>query len=150
MTSGAYQGPLPVKQPESDFYWEKAQAHELWLRRCNACEHAYFYPRDFCPDCGSRDVSWVQASGRGTLHTFAIVHRAPVPAFRDHVPFVVAMVDLEEGARVPTNLVGVEPGSLRTSGSAWRLRSPSQTSPTRSRCRCSGPREVGVAGAATP
>ncbi len=109
MTSGAYQGPLPVKQPESDFYWEKAQAHELWLRRCNACEHAYFYPRDFCPDCGTRDVSWVQASGRGTLHTFAIVHRAPVPAFRDHVPFVVAMVDLEEGARIPTNLVDVEP-----------------------------------------
>ena len=109
MTSGAYQGPLPVKQPESDFYWEKAQAHELWLRRCNACEHAYFYPRDFCPDCGTRDVSWVQASGRGTLHTFAIIHRAPVPAFRDHVPFVVAMVDLEEGARIPTNLVGVEP-----------------------------------------
>ena len=109
MTSDAYQGPLPVKQPESDFYWEKAQAHELWLRRCNACEHAYFYPRDFCPDCGSRDVSWVQASGRGTLHTFAIVHRAPVPAFRDRVPFVVAMVDLEEGGRIPTNLVDVEP-----------------------------------------
>ena len=109
MTSGAYQGPLPVKQPESDFYWEKAQAHELWLRRCNACQHAYFYPRDFCPDCGTRDVSWVQASGRGTLHTFAIVHRAPVPALRDHVPFVVAMVDLEEGARMPTNLVDVEP-----------------------------------------
>ncbi len=109
MTSGAYQGPLPAKQPESDFYWEKAQAHELWLRRCNACERAYFYPRDFCPQCGSRDVAWIQASGRGTLHTFAIVHRAPVPAFRDRVPFVVAMVDLEEGARIPTNLIGVEP-----------------------------------------
>ncbi len=109
MTTEAYRGPLPVKQPESDFYWERAQAHELWLRRCNACERAYFYPRDFCPNCGSRDVSWIQASGRGTLHTFAIVHRAPVPAFRDHVPFVVAMVDLEEGPRIPTNLTGVEP-----------------------------------------
>ena len=109
MTSEAYRGPLPVKQPESDFYWEKAHEHELWLRRCNSCERAYFYPRDFCPNCGSRDVSWVRASGRGTLHTFAIVHRAPVPAFRDKVPFVVAMVDLEEGARIPTNLVDVEP-----------------------------------------
>ena len=109
MTSGAYQGPLPVKQPESDFYWEKAQAHELWLRRCNTCQRAYFYPRDFCPYCGSRDVAWRRASGKGTLHTFAIVHRAPVPAFRDHVPFVVAMVDLEEGARMPTNLIDVEP-----------------------------------------
>lgn len=109
MTTNAYQGPLPVKQPESDFYWEKAQAHELWLRRCVDCGKAFFYPRDFCPGCGDRNVEWTQASGRGTLHTFAIVHRAPLPAFRDNVPFVVAMVDLEEGPRIPTNLVGVEP-----------------------------------------
>ena len=109
MTTNAYQGPLPVKQPESDFYWEKAQAHELWLRRCVDCGKAFFYPRDFCPGCGDRNVEWTQASGRGTLHTFAIVHRAPLPAFRDNVPFVVAMVDLEEGPRIPTNLVGVDP-----------------------------------------
>ena len=109
MTSESYRGPLPVKQPESDFYWEKAHEHELWLRRCNPCGQAYFYPRDFCPHSGSRDVSWMRASGKGTLHTFAIVHRAPVPAFSDRVPFVVAMVDLEEGARIPTNLVDVEP-----------------------------------------
>ena len=105
----SYQGPLPVKQPESDFYWEKAQAHELWLRRCIDCAKAYFYPRDICPGCGGRNVEWTQASGKGTLHTFAIVHRAPVPAFRDRVPFVVALVDLEEGPRIPTNLTGVDP-----------------------------------------
>ena len=106
-----YTRPLPVKQPESDFYWERAQAHELWLRRCNACERAYFYPRDICPHCFSRDVTWVQASGRGTLHTFAVVERAPTPAFADHVPYVAALVDLEEGPRFPTNLVGVDPHS---------------------------------------
>jgi uncharacterized OB-fold protein len=107
----AYQGPLPVKQPESDFYWEKAQAHELWLRRCNDCNEAYFYPRDFCPYCFSWSVDWFRASGKGTLHTFAIVERAPTPAFRDKVPFIVAMVDLEEGPRMPTNLVEVQPDS---------------------------------------
>lgn len=111
--TNAYAGPLPVKQPESDFYWERAQSRELWLRRCNACDRAYFYPRDFCPVCGGRDVEWAQASGKGTLHAFAIVHRAPTPAFRDRVPFVAAMVDLEEGARVPANLVGVEPDPSR-------------------------------------
>ena len=104
-----YTRPLPVKQPESDFYWEKAQAHELWLRRCNACGRAYFYPRDICPHCFSRDVTWERASGRGTLYAFGIVHRGPTPAFRDHVPYVVALVDLEEGARMATNLVDVEP-----------------------------------------
>lgn len=111
--TNAYAGPLPVKQPESDFYWEKAQARELWLRRCNDCDRAYFYPRDFCPVCGGRDVEWMRASGKGTLRAFAVVHRAPTPAFRDRVPFVAAMVDLEEGACVPTNLVGVEPDPAR-------------------------------------
>ena len=105
MTQQPYTKPVPVPQGESDYYWEKAKAHELWLRNCGDCNQAYFYPRDICPHCFSRNTSWIQASGKGTLHTFAIVHRAPTPAFRDDAPFVVAMVDLEEGARMPTNLV---------------------------------------------
>ena len=109
MTQQPYTKPVPVPQGESDYYWEKAKAHELWLRNCGDCNQAYFYPRDICPHCFSRNTSWIQASGKGTLHTFAIVHRAPTPAFRDDAPFVVAMVDLEEGVRMPTNLVEVEP-----------------------------------------
>jgi uncharacterized OB-fold protein len=104
----SYDRPLPVPQPESDFYWEKAKAHELWLRKCNSCDNVYFYPRNICPTCFSRDVTWVQATGRGTLHTFGIVERGPTPAFRGHVPYIVALVDLEEGPRMPTNLVGIE------------------------------------------
>ena len=79
------------------------------MRKCDNCNQAYFYPRDICPMCFSRNTSWIQASGKGTLHTFAIVHRAPTPAFRDDAPFIVAMVDLEEGPRMPTNLIDVEP-----------------------------------------
>jgi uncharacterized OB-fold protein len=89
-------------------FWQKAKEHELWLRRCDACNQAFFYPREICPNCFSRNTSWIRASGRGTLHAFAIVHRAPAPAFGDHVPYVAALVDLEEGPRVPTNLVDVE------------------------------------------
>lgn len=100
--------PPPVPQPESDFYWEKCKAHELWLRHCRACDKAYFYPRDICPECFSRDTDWIQSSGRGVLHTFCIVHRGPTPAFRDKVPYVVAIVELDSGARMPTNLVEVE------------------------------------------
>ena len=103
-----YKLPLPTKQPESDFYWEKAKAHELWLRHCNACGETYFYPRNICPKCYSADVTWVKASGKGTLHAYAIAERGPTPAFRDAVPYVAALVDLAEGPRVPTNLVGVE------------------------------------------
>ena len=101
--------PLPRVQPESAFYWEKCRERELWLRRCRACGKAYFYPRDICPYCFSRNTEWVRSSGRGTVYAFAIVHRAPAPAFRPEAPYVAAIVELEEGARMPTNLVDVEP-----------------------------------------
>ena len=84
----------PLPQPESDFYWEKCKAHELWLRHCKACGSTYFYPRDICPGCFSRDTDWVQSSGRGTLYAFAIVHRGPVPAFRDRAPYITALVEV--------------------------------------------------------
>jgi uncharacterized OB-fold protein len=98
-----------VPQPESDYYWEKCKAHELWLRHCKSCDTSYFYPRDICPECFSRDTDWIQSSGKGIVHTFCIVHRGPTPAFRDKVPYVPAVVELEEGARIVTNLVEVEP-----------------------------------------
>ena len=101
--------PTPLSQPESDFYWEKCRAHELWLRHCRSCDQAYFYPRDICPLCFSRDTDWIQSNGVGTVHTFSIVHRGPTAAFRDRTPYVAAMVELEDGVRMPTNLVEVEP-----------------------------------------
>ena len=100
--------PLPTPTSETQFYWDKCKQHELWTRRCNDCSQAYFYPRDFCPDCFSRNTEWIQCSGRGTLHTFGIVVRPPHRGWAEDVPFVVAMVDLEEGCRMPTNLVQVD------------------------------------------
>jgi uncharacterized OB-fold protein len=109
MSERGYRAPLPTPQPESDYYWERAKAHELWLMRCDDCRGAYFYPRAICPHCFSRNTRWFQSSGRGTLHAFSIVHRAPRPAFQDRVPYVTALVELEDGVRIPTNLVEVEP-----------------------------------------
>ena len=103
-----YNKPIPRPQGESDFYWEKAKQHELWLRECKACGKAYFYPRDISPCCFSRDTTWIQASGNATLYTYGIVHRAPHPGFAQDVPYVTAIVELEEGPRMPTNIVGVE------------------------------------------
>ena len=74
-----YNKPVPSPQGESDYYWEKAKQNELWLRQCNACGKAYFYPRDISPCCFSKDTSWTQASGKATLYTYGIVHRAPHP-----------------------------------------------------------------------
>ena len=108
----AYNKPIPVPQGESDFYWQKAKEHELWLRCDN--DHpdgpkAYFYPRDISPYTFSRNTSWIKASGNATLFTYAIVHRAPHPGFVGDVPFVTAIVELEEGPKMPTNIVMDDP-----------------------------------------
>ena len=108
MTSG-YNKPVPIPQGESDYYWEKAKAHELWLRQCDDCGNAYFYPRDISPCCFSKNTSWIQASGKATLFTFAIVHRPPHPGFREIAPYVTAIVELEEGPKFPTNIVIDDP-----------------------------------------
>jgi uncharacterized OB-fold protein len=108
MADNKYDLPLPVKQPESDFYWDKAKEHELWLRKCNSCNKAYFYPRDFCPKCHSKDVTWIKSAGKGILYAFSIVHRSP-PPFLEKCPYITALVELEDGVRIPTNLVDVEP-----------------------------------------
>ena len=105
----SYNKPIPSPQGESDFYWQKAKERELWLRRCNACGEAYFYPRDISPCCFSRDTSWVQASGNATLYTYGIVHRPPHSGFAQEVPYVTAIVELEEGPRMATNIVMEDP-----------------------------------------
>ncbi|MCC7045941.1 MAG: Zn-ribbon domain-containing OB-fold protein [Alphaproteobacteria bacterium] len=107
--------PAPVPQPESEFFWQKAKEGELWLRHCTACNRIYFYPRDICPSCFSRATDWIRSGGRGTLHSFAIVHRAPTSAFKELVPYVTAIVELEGGARMPSNLVNVpaDPAQIR-------------------------------------
>ena len=105
----AYKKPIPSPQGESDQYWQKAKEGELWLRKCNACGEAYFYPRDISPCCFSRDTTWIKASGKATLFTYGIVERAPHPGFVEDVPFVTAIVGLEEGPTMPTNIVMEDP-----------------------------------------
>ncbi len=105
-------GPLPVPTPETKHFWEGTRAGELRLQRCTACERAYFPPRPFCPKCGSREVEVFRASGKAMLHSYVIHHR-PTPGFTP--PYSIAVVELEEGPRMMTNIVGVPqtPEALR-------------------------------------
>lgn len=100
--------PQPIT-PEARPYWDGAREGRLMIPRCQACGRAFWYPRVLCPFCASRDVAWVRASGRGRLHSFAIAHQVLNKAFRVKPPVVLAMVELEEGPRLLTNLVGVAP-----------------------------------------
>jgi len=107
-----YKAPLPTPTPDSKPFWEAAKRHELRIQRCVDCKQAYFYPRNACPGCLSANVEWFTASGRGKLHTFSIVYRGlKHPPLEP--PYVLAMVELDEGPRLMTNLVGIEPDPAR-------------------------------------
>jgi len=111
-----YKKIIPIPQGESEFYWNKASQEQLWLRKCNECFKAYFYPRDISPCCFSRDTEWTQSSGRGRLYAFSIIHRSPHEGFQDETPFIIAIVELQEGPRMATNIVGIQnptPDKLR-------------------------------------
>lgn len=101
--------PLPVVTPETAPYWDGARDGKLLLQRCGGCRVVRFYPRRTCPACWSEDAEWIEASGRGRVASFTIIHRPPAPAFAERVPYVVALVDLEEGPRMMANIVGDRP-----------------------------------------
>ena len=114
MTAGL---PSPAPQtaasPELAEFWTAAGAGRLLLRRCDECGQPIWFPRTFCPDCGSLRTSWSQASGRGRVYSFTVVHRSAVPGYRDVTPYVIAYVELAEGPRVLTNIVDCDPGDVR-------------------------------------
>jgi uncharacterized OB-fold protein len=104
---------LPIPDDYTQVWWDAAAERRLLVVRCGACGEAHYYPRPFCPRCGSVDVRWEDASGRATLYTWSVVHQNDLPPFRDKVPYVAAVVDLEEGPRMMTNVVGVAADHLR-------------------------------------
>lgn len=94
--------PLPAIDPDSEPFWEGTRRGVLLIQRCDRCGRHQFPPRALCIRCGGA-VGWVAASGRAEVYSFTVVHRAP-EAFQDQVPYVVALVDLEEGVRLMTRL----------------------------------------------
>lgn len=96
----------PLIEAESAPFWEGLQAGELRIKRCNACGAFHFYPRPFCPTCWSEDVEWTVASGGATVYSYSTVYVNDLPPFGPQVPYVAAVVDLDEGPRMMTRLVG--------------------------------------------
>jgi uncharacterized OB-fold protein len=104
---------LPVPDLETEPYWAAAKDGRLLIQRCSACGRAFFYPRPFCPTCWSDDVSWEEASGRATLYTWSVVRQNDLPPWPDRVPYVAAVVDLDEGPRMLTNIEGCDAEDLQ-------------------------------------
>jgi uncharacterized OB-fold protein len=105
--------PVPVPTRETQPYWEGCKSHELRIQKCAACRHYQFYPRLYCTACMSDRVEWVKASGRGTVLSFTIVYRPVTQAFAIDVPYVVALITLDEGPQLMSNVVGCPPEQVR-------------------------------------
>lgn len=104
--------PRPQLRGEEAPFYAAAADGRLVLQRCPSCVRIVFYPRTLCPHCHVGTPEWIDASGRGRVYSFSVLHRAGSPGFEANVPYVVALVDLEEGVRMLANLVNVPPGEV--------------------------------------
>ena len=113
--SAERQKTIPNPSPESLPYWEGARRGELMIPFCADCDAHFFYPRPFCPRCFKWEIEWRRSSGRGVLYTFAIHYQPLNPEWVADVPYVTAVVDLDEGVRLFTQLVEceVDPEKIR-------------------------------------
>lgn len=109
MSEPVHTRPAPVPDADSRPFWEGVANHELRIQRCRSCGRHVYYPRSICPHCHAAELDWVQASGTGVLYSYTVSRRPAGPGFAADVPYVVALVDLDEGPRMMTNLVDVPP-----------------------------------------
>ncbi len=105
-----YAMPLPVPDPESRLFWEGCREGRLMLQRCRSTGKFQFPPTTFCPDAGLERPEWVEASGRGRIFSWIVVrHPVPKDIYADKVPYMVALILLDEGCRMVSNIEDCAP-----------------------------------------
>jgi uncharacterized OB-fold protein len=107
-----YKKPLPVPSSESKPYWDALRERRLMIPRCDECKEFWFPPSFLCPHCSSAKWTWAQASGKGRIFSYVVYHRVYHPGFADEVPYAVAVIELAEGPRMISNVVGIAPEKL--------------------------------------
>jgi len=111
-SDGVATRPLPLPEPETQPFWDGTKDGTLLIQRCLVCGRRQFYPRYFCAACAG-DVEWVEASGQGEVHSFTVVRQNGTPPFDTLVPYVLAVIELEEGVRMMGNIVDVDVQQVR-------------------------------------
>ena len=105
--------PLPTIVGETKPFWDSCRQGKLLLQKCERCMEYQFYPRGICANCWSNDIRWVQSSGKGNVWTFTVTHQNRTTGFAEEVPYVLALVELEEGVKMFTNIVECDPGQVK-------------------------------------
>lgn len=108
-----YNRPIPRIEPSTEPFWQATKRHELVLQKCAGCGAYRFSPKEVCPKCTSTDYEWSRVSGEGTVYTYTIMERAPNAAWQAEAPYVIALVDLKEGARMMSHITGCPPGDVK-------------------------------------
>ena len=107
--------PLPVPTPISKPFWDATKEHRLLLQECPT-GHRFFYPRSHCPACLSNELAWVDAAGTGHLHSYTVARRPTSPEFAEDVPYVIAVIRLDEGPSMTSMLVECDPDAVEIEG----------------------------------
>ena len=102
----AYEKPLPKPDVDRKPFWDGCKEHKLSFQKCKECDHVRWPPAIICPKCYSQQTEWIQAAGNGKVYSYVVYHQAFHPAFKDDLPYVVAVVELEEGPHILANIVG--------------------------------------------
>ncbi|MDE2376598.1 Zn-ribbon domain-containing OB-fold protein [Bradyrhizobium sp.] len=104
--------PLPAPDADTTAFWRGLKDGRLLLQHCGRCGHVQYYQQAMCRACGSEQLEHRPASGRGKVHSFSVVHRAPGPAFKTDVPYAVLLVELAEGPRMISTFAGGDPADV--------------------------------------
>jgi uncharacterized OB-fold protein len=102
----AYEKPLPIIDEDNAPYWEYCHKHELRMQKCKSCGHIRFPVSVVCPKCNSLESEWTQLSGRGRVFSYVVYQVAYHPSYKDDIPYIVAIIQLDEGPRMESNVTG--------------------------------------------
>ena len=104
--------PAPEPTDASRPFWDACSRHELRIQRCLDCGRLIHYPKIHCPHDGGDQFEWALMSGRGSVYSFVVIHRAFHEGFKQDVPYVIAVIELEEGVRLMSNVIGMDPDQV--------------------------------------
>ena len=107
-----YQKPLPHPNADNKFFWDGCKEHKLLFQKCRNCDLVRWPPSIICPNCYSNDIEVIEATGKGKIYTYAVYHQAYHPGFEGEVPYITAVIELEEGPHYLSNIVGCEPDKV--------------------------------------
>ena len=111
--TSSYQKPVPIPDEASQPFYDGARDHRLMIQKCATCGVVIWPVKSRCDNCIQPTVNWVQASGKATLYSFALMHQVYHPGFASEVPYIIAQVDLQEGLRILTNIIGCSSSDLQ-------------------------------------